>query len=58
LQRDKDLNKIQKKVEPNPNESKEAGEQRKRDYMLDLMYLGNIDKKIQKAKAKPKDKNT
>lgn len=52
------MNKIQKKVEPNPNESKEAGEQRKRDYMLDLMYLGNIDKKIQKAKAKPKDKNT
>lgn len=25
--------------------------------MLDLIYLGNIDKKIQKAKAKPKDKN-
>jgi hypothetical protein len=24
--------------------------------MLDLLFLGNIDKKIQKAKAKPKDK--
>jgi hypothetical protein len=43
-------------VEPNPNESKEAGEQRKRDYMLDLLFLGNIDKRIQKAKAKPKEK--
>lgn len=24
--------------------------------MLDVLFLGNIDKKIQKAKAKPKEK--
>lgn len=29
---------------------------RKRDYLLDLLFLGNIDKRIQKAKIKPKDK--
>jgi hypothetical protein len=56
IQREKDLSKVQKRVDPNPNESKEAGEQRKRDYMLDVLFLGNIDKRIQKAKAKPKEK--
>jgi hypothetical protein len=56
IQREKDLSKVQKRVEPNPNETKEAGDQRKRDYMLDVLFLGNIDKRIQRAKNKPKEK--
>jgi hypothetical protein len=44
------MNAIQKRQDVNPSESKEAEKQRKRDYMLDLIYLGNIDKKIQSKK--------
>lgn len=50
------MNKVQKRIEAAPNETKEALEQRKRDYMLEVIYLGNIDKKIQKAKVNPKEK--
>ena len=50
------MSKVQKRIDPNPNETKEAVDQRKRDYMLEVIFLGNIDKKIQKAKAKPKEK--
>jgi hypothetical protein len=46
------MNKVQKRVEPNPSETKEAEEQRMRNNYLDIIFLGNIDKKIQKIKAK------
>lgn len=42
---------IQKGIIKDPAESKEAELQKRRDYNLDLIYLGNIEKKIQRGKA-------
>jgi hypothetical protein len=45
------MDSIQKGIIKDPAESKEAELQKKRDYNLELIFLGNIEKKIQKVKA-------
>ena len=45
------MDSISKGIVKDPAESKEAEIQKKRDYMLDYIYLGNIEKKFQKVKA-------
>jgi hypothetical protein len=49
--RQKLMDSIQKGIIKDPAESKEAELQKRRDYNLDLIYLGNIEKKIQRGMA-------
>lgn len=52
VQRERELNKVSKRIESLPNQTPEAFANRRRDYLMDVIFLGNIDKRLQKQNKK------